>query len=357
MAENLKPDLLGIMRRWGVDVTNQRGYRATVRCPFHDDSGRPNMTVFLDTQTFYCFRCNAGGDSFDMAGMLIFGENVWNPRNAAMFKEMLERINVGGEIKYSESKPKNQDKSLASETVQVLGIVTKMYHLMLMGETGKEARRYLVGRGIDQATMRRLNLGFAAKGSLSTFMASFPDFLFEAAKSAGLFHEEREWLRGRLIFPDIGRDGTVHGMTGRSLSKSKSWRYLDLPGLPKTIWGLRFVNRKMPAILLESLPDAVNLKQIGFQGLAVKSTGIASYLIPELKKIDFLALLPQSDEMGAEASKKWKTELPHARPLVIPYKRGEKDINDIFMNRGKEATRKLLTNAMGDAGFQIVKGK
>lgn len=35
------------------------------RCPFHDDGGRPNLTVFPDTQTFCCFACGARGDVID----------------------------------------------------------------------------------------------------------------------------------------------------------------------------------------------------------------------------------------------------------------------------------------------------
>ncbi len=35
------------------------------RCPFHDDQGRPNLVVFLRTQTWKCFACGAMGDVLD----------------------------------------------------------------------------------------------------------------------------------------------------------------------------------------------------------------------------------------------------------------------------------------------------
>lgn len=34
-------------------------------CPFHHDQGTPNFTVFVDTQSYYCFACGAGGDILD----------------------------------------------------------------------------------------------------------------------------------------------------------------------------------------------------------------------------------------------------------------------------------------------------
>src|SRR5512136_1887723 len=32
-------------------------------CPFHHDTGRPNLVVFPVTSSWYCFRCNEGGDA------------------------------------------------------------------------------------------------------------------------------------------------------------------------------------------------------------------------------------------------------------------------------------------------------
>jgi DNA primase len=33
------------------------------KCPFHDDSGTPNFTIYPETNSFYCFREGVGGDS------------------------------------------------------------------------------------------------------------------------------------------------------------------------------------------------------------------------------------------------------------------------------------------------------
>jgi DNA primase len=32
------------------------------KCPFHDDQGHPNCTIYPQTNSFFCFACNKGGD-------------------------------------------------------------------------------------------------------------------------------------------------------------------------------------------------------------------------------------------------------------------------------------------------------
>ena len=31
-------------------------------CPFHNDTGRPNFTIYEETDSWYCFACKEGGD-------------------------------------------------------------------------------------------------------------------------------------------------------------------------------------------------------------------------------------------------------------------------------------------------------
>src|SRR5690242_11944976 len=47
----------------GFGIALKRSGHALVgRCPFHPDGGRPNLHVYADTQSWYCFRCAQGGD-------------------------------------------------------------------------------------------------------------------------------------------------------------------------------------------------------------------------------------------------------------------------------------------------------
>src|SRR5260370_30909580 len=50
-----------VVGRYGIELKRQ-GRAFVGRCPFHADGGRPNLHVFPDTRTWWCFRCCIGGD-------------------------------------------------------------------------------------------------------------------------------------------------------------------------------------------------------------------------------------------------------------------------------------------------------
>ncbi|MGA9531513.1 MAG: CHC2 zinc finger domain-containing protein [Anaerolineales bacterium] len=274
------------------------------RCPFHNDRGRPNMSVSPNSGLWRCFRCGRGGDVYDFQGHLVYGD-AWKNRDPQQFKEILQRL---GKLQVPQVKirPPVPPKELSSEIVQVLALASRVYHLALLSKVGEEARGYLEGRRIDMKAVRRFRLGLASSGALLGALAGYPPRLREAAEIARLYirNDEgatRELLAERIVFPDIDRRDRVLHMVGRSLDSSAFLRYLSLSGLPKTIWGLEDAKRSKPVILTERIIDAVNLRQMGFQGVAVNGTGIASHLLPKLRKVRGLFILGQNDEEGLDA--------------------------------------------------------
>jgi DNA primase len=355
--DDRKPDLIEVMEQAGVEMP-VRGDRANVmvRCPFHNDTGRPNMSISLHAGLFHCFRCGRGGDVYDFEGLLIYGD-AWNNRNSEMFKEVLRRFEVL-DVPIVDVKPPPPPNELTRGVAQVLALAHRVYHLSLMSETGVEARDYLRSRRIDVSAMRKYRIGYVSQGALYGALAGYPPGLREGSEVAGLFvrndrDELREWLIQRIVFPDVSRNGTVRHMIGRSLDRSASLKYLSLGGLPKTIWGLGDVSRNKPVILTESIIDAVNLRQMGLQGAAVNGTGIAGYLLPELRKVPMLVLLPQNDPAGREAVARWKEKLPNARTLEHPFSETEKDLNDQVVACGMERTTKLVRQSLTEAGVEV----
>jgi len=352
--DDRKPDLLHVMERSGI-VIAACGDRTNimVRCPFHHDSGRPNMSVNLNSGLFHCFRCNRGGDVYDFEGLLVFGD-TWDHRAPEMFKEVLRRLQVL-DIPLVDVKPQPPPRELTSGIAQVLALASRVYHLSLMSEVGGSAREYLLSRGIDLPAMRRFRIGYVTRGGLIGALAGYPPQLREAAEVAGLFvrndrDKPREWLIGRIVFPDVSKNGTVRHMIGRSTRKSASLKYLSLGGLPKVIWGLGNINRRKPVILTESIIDAVNLCQMGFQGTAVNGTGIPGYLLPSLQRIPILLLLSQNDPAGCEAIFRWQAKLPNSRLIDHPFLEGEKDLNDQVAAYGLEKTTSLLRRSLKKVG-------
>ena len=52
--------LVELLEHRGIAVTGS-GRRRTARCPFHDDQS-PSLSVYLDSNRYYCFACGASGD-------------------------------------------------------------------------------------------------------------------------------------------------------------------------------------------------------------------------------------------------------------------------------------------------------
>jgi hypothetical protein len=50
-----------VVARYGIEL-KRRGRGLVGRCPFHADGGRPNLTIFPATRSWFCFRCCLGGD-------------------------------------------------------------------------------------------------------------------------------------------------------------------------------------------------------------------------------------------------------------------------------------------------------
>ena len=51
-----------VVASYGIELRSS-GRTLVGRCPFHTDSGRPNLYVYPTTESFYCFRCGIGGDA------------------------------------------------------------------------------------------------------------------------------------------------------------------------------------------------------------------------------------------------------------------------------------------------------
>lgn len=59
MAEK---SLLDILAEKGIELQKE-GSVTRAFCPFHNDTGRPNFTVYPSTDSWFCFACNMGGDA------------------------------------------------------------------------------------------------------------------------------------------------------------------------------------------------------------------------------------------------------------------------------------------------------
>ncbi len=94
-------DIIEIIEEAGIELKplNDKSLRGF--CPFHDDRKTPNLTVYKDTQSWYCFGCHSGGDSmsfvmkfyklsYDDAIKRLYGEDIYQPLKDRIEKEQTD---------------------------------------------------------------------------------------------------------------------------------------------------------------------------------------------------------------------------------------------------------------------------
>ena len=128
---------------------NKKGQNFWCLCPFHDDK-KPSMAVNQDKQFFYCFVCNASGNSIHFLRRY---ENL-------DFVDAIETLasSVGLEVPYT--------KQVVEETKakEINDEANTIYKNSLKSSDGAEAVTYLKNRGISGETAAFFNLGFAKDG-------------------------------------------------------------------------------------------------------------------------------------------------------------------------------------------------
>ena len=350
-----KPDLVEVLRAYGVDVA-ARGGRISALCPFHDEKN-PSFSVDPDKGLWFCFHDHVGGDVYDFVGSMKFGMDNWDSRNKIMFKEV---VGILEENNYKQQnitprKREQKKKELSQNVLFLLGHVTQIYHQNLLQE--EKAMAYLKGRGITEEFIRSHKLGFA-NGNLGVMISMLPEDVYrDLAVEAGLIYVNtkggRRWefMKGRIAFPDIDRDGRVLGIIGRSLDQQQNPKYLTLNGLPKVIWGLHRFSQRQPLIIHESIMDACTAQLMGVPSASPCGTGIAWHLVEELKKKKYLGFLSQDDEPSKRAIERWKEKIPHGRSIVGEYD-GHKDLNEMATELGWDAAKTRLFTLLEKGGFE-----
>lgn len=87
-------DILEVVTEYGLAVVKE-GEILRALCPFHNDSGRPNFTVYKETDSWFCFACNFGGDAIDFVSKF---EGISKRQAMAKLRGTIDQFMEIGEI-------------------------------------------------------------------------------------------------------------------------------------------------------------------------------------------------------------------------------------------------------------------
>ena len=289
-------------------------YRAP--CPFHAEK-KPSFFVSPTRQIWHCFGgCGTGGDIFK------FIMEIEGVEFADALRILAKKAGI--ELK----KPSFQYKQWQTEKeklFQVCESATRFFEKQLaQSKTGKQAKEYLISRGIKPEAIKKWRLGYAPDTwqGLSDFLTS-KSYQLEEIKKAGLgLSSEKgsfyDRFRGRIIFPIFDFNSQVIGFGGRIFKNKDNKEIAKYVNTPQTLlydkssilYGLDKakveIRKKDYCLLVEGYVDLIMAAQAGFNNVvAVSGTALTSFQLKMLKRYSNNLLIAfDMDQAGNLATKR-----------------------------------------------------
>ena len=331
-----------VVGRYGVQLKRQ-GRAFVGRCPFHADGGRPNLHVFPDTRTWWCFRCCLGGD---VLKFVMLAEEVG-------FREAVDRLGGAacGSIRATPRlltpvhRPANLE-GVDGDGLIVLQAAVTLYHNNLLGEP--RAVDYLSRRGLDAATIERYRLGYSRGDQLAAYLRWNRLPIGPALRLGLLTRSGVEFLAGRIVVPDL-RGGRPTWLIGRILDdQSNDDRpvHLGLPGT-KPLLGLDGARGSPTVVVVEGSFDYLTLKMWGYPVVASLGTHLRPDLIDALRAFKRQYLVLDNDDAGLEATLTLH-EVLGATSIPVALPEGVKDPSQLAVRPdGREVFAAALLESVG----------
>ena len=317
-----------VVARYGVEL-RPSGRTLVGRCPLHADAGRPNLHVYPQTASWYCFRCGVGGDVIRLVQLV---EGIG-------FRQAVERLVNGAyaidteRVRLHQPKPRPcRRQAWGAAERACLAAAVELYHNSLLAEP--HALDYVRRRGLSQATLEACQVGYARGDQLVAYLR-WRRLPVPAAIRVGLLTRRgREFLANRVVVPETRR-GQPTWLIGRTVDDiPNAPKYLALPGR-KPLLGWETATRERRVILTEGVFDWLALRQWRWPGLALLGTGIRADALQALARFERVYLALDHDPAGQAATSELVQALGgRAVPVELP---GVKDIGDLLPQRDGRA--------------------
>ena len=326
-------------------------------CPFHSEK-TPSFYVYPDTQSFYCFGCQAAGDAISFVRKI----------NSIDYPEAVKLLAARAGM----PEPQEDDKTgrMRSRILSMNKEAARYFHACLNStvEEARQARAYWRRRGLDDKTIVRFGLGYAPDDGQGLYQyLRDKGYNQQELDASGLFKRSQSgriyclfWKR--VMTPIFDLRGNIIAFGGRVLDDSKP-KYVNSPETlvyhkSETVFALQIAKKSASRrfVLCEGYMDVISMQQAGID-TAVCACGTA--LTPEQVRLiseyaDEVILSYDSDEAGQKATLR-SLELFRNSPvkvgvLQIP---GAKDPDEYIKRYGADRFRALLDGVGNALDFRL----
>ena len=327
-------------------------------CPFHNEK-TASFTLFPDTNSFYCFGCQAAGD---VISFIMRIENL----------DWIEAVKTAAQRANMAMPEEGYDDSLAKLRIRLLNAnreAAKFFNSQLMLPENKRALDYFLERGLTPNTITKFGLGYAPDEwrALTNYLKSkgFNEqelVLANLARTKDGTSNCYDNFRNRVIFPIIDLRGNVVAFGGRVIDDSNP-KYINTSDTPvykkgEGVFALNFAknNELKQLILVEGYMDVIALHQAGFSNaVACLGTAFTKEQARLLSRYaDEILICYDNDEAGKKATDRAMKILSQTGlDVKIVNMEGGKDADQIIRERGKEKFVSILSSAANETEFKL----
>lgn len=350
-----KANIVDIIRDY-VPLT-QRGKNYFGICPFHDDHN-PSMSVSPEKGVYKCFVCGNAGNVFNFVmeyEKVSFYESV---------KIVADKIGVSIDI--STSKKENTKKS---PLYDIYNIAYKFYQNNLNTVYGKEAKKYLLNRKIDEDVIKNFNIGLSLSDSELCNALKAKGFKDDDIVSSGVAVQNGNNIydiyKNRIMFPLYDLEGNVVGFSGRIYNQKSESKYINTKETEIFKKGELLYNyhiakkearKEKNIIVVEGFMDVIRLSTIGIVNVvATMGTAVTKYQLNLIQKLaPSITLMFDGDKAGEKATNAF-IELANGNDSNIKVVRLEDNLDpdEYILTKGKDKMIYNLSHAQSVYDYKL----
>ncbi len=335
-------------------------------CPFHDERSG-SFHVRPDEKHYHCFGCQASGDPF----------NFVMETEGLDFKAALEALadRFGVKLETEDEDPGAAARRQHRERLHALLGRAATYYSRYLWEAreAQPARAYLLGRGLEEATLREFRVGYAPSAWDRMLRASRASgYSEEELLASGLVQRSKnrpgqvyDRFRERIMFPASDARGRIRGFGARAMRDNQQPKYLNTSDgviyhKREVLFGIDLARAAAAKadrmILVEGYTDVLALHQAGItNAVGIMGTALTEEQVGELERIcHVLELCLDADRAGQDAMLR-AARMARARQLelrVVGLPEGT-DPAELAEREGGEAVSKLVSESKPFVVFNV----
>lgn len=350
-----KANIVDIIRDY-VPLT-QRGKNYFGICPFHDDHN-PSMSVSPEKGVYKCFVCGNAGNVF----------NFVMEYDKVSFYEAVKIVadKIGVSIDISTSKKENTKKS---PLYDIYNIAYKFYQNNLNTVYGKDAKKYLLNRKIDEDVIKNFNIGLSLSDSELCNALKAKGFKDDDIVSSGVAVQNGNNIydiyKNRIMFPLYDLEGNVVGFSGRIYNQKSESKYINTKETEIFKKGELLYNyhiakkearKEKNIIVVEGFMDVIRLSTIGIVNVvATMGTAVTKYQLNLIQKLaPNITLMFDGDKAGEKATNAF-IELANGNDSNIKVVRLENNLDpdEYILTKGKDKMIYNLSHAQSVYDYKL----